>query len=1573
MTTTGVRERLVSNLLCEQVNRLSGAVGILVQDVPYLAPDAALPALAEVMDSVDLRIAYLSGGDDPSVEPIAGTAGIPADKFTSEVQQAERWRNTRDVTVPIVVITTGDQARLSSLRDFPTVGPAQLKALLVERAQAGPAATNEVLYNWWKRLGSDANVSFGQLVDYYTSLPDGPEHELDFKVQSSRQLPRLGLLADPQLFDDPRDRAIRARVDLNRDLVGRLQTLTEKDRRTIAENIAKESDPDRHSALRRSLRLLRQLRRGEEPTGQLTVTDAEALFSKRRPQPTPPAPPVLTDHVPQLPGAPTPPPALGPPEPPPVDDEPGMNDTAGPPPHKPTPASTFAAGALLSDDESDHEDLNVAVEETLSTVGDVDSGATVGSERWDFDLPSGLVVQGQVRREVLDIVTRLVGEGRYGGWIASNDGDIEERIRGYRGEEDLRAVWSSEQILEFLDSLDDEGEGGRELSARFADFDSARNKIIRFTGSLAAEPLLVAAARDSRDLVRAYVDRYHDLLTCISRNYSELFVEYSQDINQVVSQILMLDTITFGSGTATLAMLTPLHPLYLWRYSEFARVVAAQRHRLSARDERLVVEAAQNLPNFLTSLCLPDLTPDTPQVLPQVSAMGNLPYFAALQERSVGQDGFNAVARIARAFLDAHPPAQQGLRLALLDPPGPGPYLSLLADLAEDDKLHGAHLTVLYKGRGAGIQSLGLDEDDEARVAQLFRATADDRRFSFEVRSLPADTPKPPPDVLPHIMVAFDQSGGKQDAFSVVEHPIQPLAMPQRLKYRRLSRTVDLEPAPGGPFAAYFNVAQLVAKQAPASRLAVRQDQDVRERLAAAAATAPWFVIADRHIDRDLQLGSLQVFSGRDGAREVVAFADATDPFRRALREVVRQYNTAVSDADLDNLLLELTELLDVGALALAPDLDSQVDQSRTKGLLGTLIAARWYKKGCPTNRRRLLISLDDSTARRWLHLRDDARRADLLGIEHGDGGCAITVFEVKTMQDTSAECRINGGIASGPAVDQLLSTGTLLRDVFNPSRADELITTPARREVLREHVYRELAKHSHDAEDRKVWAAAAQRLFEGELAFTIDLHLVEVSIGVDSESLRPTKRADARTDSGLVFPLTVTQLNESGVDALQPAAAPQETPPPTWLAEDKAAGAEPDSGGGTERALAEAVRSVPAREAVVGSADTVTVSEVSGPTDRPRAYLGEAPGQYGKPVEIWYDPQRPDRPLANGHIAITGETGSGKTQAAKSILHELMAPPIGLPALILDFKDDYSGIEYTSMERLSMFDASMGGLPFNPLVPPLDPTSGLANPISHLHQLVGILKRIYRLGDQQAYTLREAMKKTYDIVGIDGKPFAPEPDQTYLPFDAIHEVLEGEGHGPLIGRLSPIFDLRLFSGDGGDVTLEDLLDGRSVVRLSQLPGDEVKNAVAEFLLMALYNHLIRRPQPRVLSRLVVLDEAWRLVQSPFLEPLMREGRAFGAGVIIATQYPKDLPDPVSGATATRLFFSQTQVDQIRTVQKSLIGKTSGSDAEQLAALVRAMPPLTCLAQNAHHTPYARTAVRPYYERVADAEAPPAR
>jgi hypothetical protein len=1529
---TDPRPKLVAELLAEEVRALQGAVGVLVQDVPYLTPEAVLTELGRMTEEgIDLRICYLPEGGGAA----ALAVGLAPDVFSAEVEQAERWRNQPGLEATIVVVATGEEARLSSLHDFELVGPTRLKGRLTRFVLSQQPEMNEVQGRWWTLLRSDSRISFTQLVDYYCALP---ADAVGFKTESSRELHRLGLLPDPALFDDPKEAAVRRRVELNRDLVSRLQTLTDKDRGIIAANITGEHAPDRRTALTRSFRMLQRLRRGELDDAQLTVADAQALLGIRRVAP-PPAPP--------SPGQPEPP----------------------PPPTGTQPMAELAATALL--DPVAVEDLELVVEEAVEKLNALDE-PRLRPHRVDVELPSGVTVQGQAKSDVVNLVARMVGEGLYGAWVRAEGTDIEDVIRRFHGDEDVLERWTRSDIEEYLSAFDHDD--AQLIATLFDAYDAQRCEILPYVRMLCAEPLTVAASGTARQKLLDYIAAYKALTEQLVASYAALFAEYGPDVDGLLAKFLTLDLIVLGGDTATtFALVTPLHPLYLWHYAEYCRVVADQRERLSERDRKLVMDAAKALPNFLTGVCLPPVASDNTLTLPQVGTLGPLPYFGTSTERNVGNDGLTAIKSLVRAFLETHPPARLGLRLTLVDPPDAGVYLSLLADLEEEGGITGGHLSVLrHPGEKPGTE-LGLTADEEDRVARVFRATSPGRRFTFEVAALRAEELVLPEGHVSHVLVAFDQTPGRQSRAATVEQRIQPLAMPQRLLYRAPAKTVELAPAPGGVFAAYFGVAQFLAKSPPASYFSIHQEAKLRGELQQVSSAGQWLVVADRHVDRDLQAGELRIFTGREGERDVAAFAASSDPFRRALREVARQYNTVITDGELDDLLGELGDLLDIGVLAMRPGVDGKVNHAHVKGLLGTLIAARWYRNSCPEGRWRILVSLDDPVARRWMHLREDAQRADLLGIEHGADFCALTVFEVKAVQTPSTEYQIVDGVARGPAIDQLLSTRRLLADVFGSDRDDEVMTTPARREILREHVFRELTKGRYSPDDRKRWVQVAERLFAGTMpATTLHVQLVQIHLGVDTASLGPERTVQAQ-DGALMVPVTITHLNESEVDALRATEPPEAPEPP----DEAGLGGPPKPGdtGGAGQAepptSAQGAGAAPTDQGVPldvpehaanGEAASERAPSVTEPSARPRAFLGEAPGTYGKPIEVWFDPQRQDKPLPNPHVAITGETGSGKTQATKALLRDLV--PLGLPALILDFKDDYSQVDYVETEGLRLYDASFGGLPFNPMTPPIDPRSGRASPINHIHQLSEIVKRIYRLGDQQAFHLREAMKETYTIQGVALQPFVPAEGQVYLPFEATRDVLQREGHDALLGRLSPVFDLGLFAATEETTALVDLLTEAAVIRLSQLPGDEVKNAVAEFLLMALYNHLIRQAQPRALRRLLVLDEAWRLVQSPFLEPLMREGRAFGLGVIIATQYPKDLPDTVAGATATKLFFSQTQSDQIREIQRTLVGKTSGSEAEHVASAVRSMPPLTCLAVNAQLSPYMRVDVRPYYERV---------
>ena len=1549
---------LVARLLGRAVAEAKGRPGVLVRDVPHLDMDAVLGELERVrgQDEIGLRIAYLN----PRAEQAAQRAGIPEAEFTTRVEQAELWRNTPGLEALIVVITEEDAAKLTSLEDFARIGPAQLRVILVQTAIGKFAEINEVLPRWWDIIRKDEQISFSDLVDYYAAL-EPLDHD-DVKEQSAQQINRLGLLPDPGFFDDPKPGQLRERLQENRSLVLRLANFSEEDRARVNSALSAERDSERRADLRRRLRDLQEYRRGAHLG--LTVEQAMELLKlrTRKPAPKPLASPALKQSPPGK-NQETQPAA-------------GENE---PPPRPAPPVEDFTDLAVANllhdvhdgleegqeDEDTSDEALRTAVAEFRQKLEDEVDDSAVRPTPVGFTLPSGKQIDTEVQTDVLNFMNRMVGDGRYGGLIRGQDTDVSGLVRNFQEHSDVIKPWLRENILEYLDHFfaQSPSPGLDVIRGAFARFDQSRSQLLPDFGVLCTQPLPFAVEPEKRALLRPVVDAYQELLAAIQSSYTELHLEFGDDLRALIEQIMLIDTVfsgdvdsAGGNAGTFVALLTPLHPLLLWHYLEYATVVSEQREQLSENDRALVrSELKQHgVPFFLTSIGVPRIISGNASFsLTYAGKYAELPYFSEGAAIPDPQDGLKPISKLVEAFISLYPSAAEGLRLALLDPPADAAstFLPLFCDLADDGRLRGAHVTILRRKRGPGTE-LNLSPDAERRVQQRFGNHAD-RRFTFETLHVGPGAMGPPDGCTPHILVAFDQSERRSTEAGAPGSQIQPLANRHRLVYRVSTKNLDLEPALGGILAEYTQFAKLGGVANIVSYPSIHQSRELRERMAEGAARVPWYVIADGHVDRDLQLGSLRVLIDRDRSRAVAAFAREPNAFRRILRDEVRQFNTYVTDQELDSLLEALSDLLDAGILSLRPGKTGEPDPAHIRGILGLLVAVKALEDAKFEGFDRVILSLDDEQAHRWLHLSQDRRRADLLVIDGKDSQFIVTVVEVKARRLLAAEYSVTGGMAAGPAVNQVLSTHRLLRPVFAPPVPDALIT-PSRREILREHLYRELSKGKYDVDTKNSWARMSKDLFDSEHPnVVLRCELVDVQLGMATASLEPTRECRA-ADGDILVPVTLRHLNEKGVPVLEealtvPPDAPREEGP-----EGESGPAGP--GGGTPGPQHPEVPQAPAGEEPPGQ------SGLAESIERPRAFVGNATSSYGQPREVWFDPQNPDQALNNPHISISGETGSGKTQAVKAIVHGFLAQ--GLPALILDFKDDYSSPAYAAVEGFTVHDASFGALPFNPMVPPVDPQTGRVNPMAHVHELGNMLQRIYKLGDQQAFQLREAMKETYEISGVGFRPFTPSADQEYLPFEAIGDVLRREEATTLLGRLSPVFDLGLFNQGNVQSGLDDLLTQPTVVRLSQLPGDQVKNAVAEFFLMALYGFLIRRPQPHRLEQLLVLDEAWRLVNSPFLEPLMREGRAFGLGVIIATQFPKDLSDQISGSTATRLYFSQTKAEQVREIQRTLIGKTSGSEAEHLGNMMRGLAPLECVMQNIHYKPWIRLRTVPYFERT---------
>ncbi len=360
--------------------------------------------------------------------------------------------------------------------------------------------------------------------------------------------------------------------------------------------------------------------------------------------------------------------------------------------------------------------------------------------------------------------------------------------------------------------------------------------------------------------------------------------------------------------------------------------------------------------------------------------------------------------------------------------------------------------------------------------------------------------------------------------------------------------------------------------------------------------------------------------------------------------------------------------------------------------------------------------------------------------------------------------------------------------------------------------------------------------------------------------------------------------------------------------------------------------------------------------------------GRHEDGGEVHWAPFESEAKLLNFGILVTGDPGSGKTQTLNVLIDGVAA--MGFPVCIFDFKNDYSERSFVKAIGLKVHDVRRHGIPFNPLMPSAS-DDGQAQPIEHVFTITGVLKRVFGLGDRQTATLRDAMKEAFERRGINPQKWVDAETIRPPNFDDVVAILEEqkEAKNPqaisLLDRIAPLFELGLFpKSDDLPVPFEAMLDERLVLSLFALPTDEIKAALAELIIIRLHGVLVRRAQPRKLTRLLVLDEAWRVAHSTHLENLAREGRAFGAGIAIGTQYPGDLPPDLSGALDTKIYLKNQQPDHKKAVVRALCGANSGPEAANLHGILERLTQFEGLIQNQQYLPYARFKLLPFFARM---------
>lgn len=326
------------------------------------------------------------------------------------------------------------------------------------------------------------------------------------------------------------------------------------------------------------------------------------------------------------------------------------------------------------------------------------------------------------------------------------------------------------------------------------------------------------------------------------------------------------------------------------------------------------------------------------------------------------------------------------------------------------------------------------------------------------------------------------------------------------------------------------------------------------------------------------------------------------------------------------------------------------------------------------------------------------------------------------------------------------------------------------------------------------------------------------------------------------------------------------------------------------------------------------------------------------------------DTRLNNLNIGVVGDLGTGKTQLLKSLIYQIVEDAqtnrgVKPRLLIFDYKRDYSSPEFVnatgakvvrpSRLPLNLFDTSAIGDSLNPW-------------FDRFRFFSDILDKIYSgIGEVQRGRLKLAVKNAYSSTS-GGKP------PTIYDVHAEYREIVGDKPDTPMSIIDDLVDMEIFEKNvDKTINFDKFLDGVVVVSLDALGQDDrSKNLLVAIMLNMFYENMLKTvkrpfegtdPQLRVVDSYLLVDEADNIMRFDFdvLRNLLLQGREFGTGVILASQYLRHFKTSAMDYRDPLLTWFIHKVPNVTANELSALGFTS--DLIQLSERVKTLPNHHCL------------------------------
>jgi hypothetical protein len=322
------------------------------------------------------------------------------------------------------------------------------------------------------------------------------------------------------------------------------------------------------------------------------------------------------------------------------------------------------------------------------------------------------------------------------------------------------------------------------------------------------------------------------------------------------------------------------------------------------------------------------------------------------------------------------------------------------------------------------------------------------------------------------------------------------------------------------------------------------------------------------------------------------------------------------------------------------------------------------------------------------------------------------------------------------------------------------------------------------------------------------------------------------------------------------------------------------------------------------------------------------------------------DTKLNQLNIGVVGDLGTGKTQLLKSLIRQITQSQsanrgIKPRILIFDYKKDYSSADFVE---------AVGAKVVKPYRMPLNlfDTTGMVDSmvpwLDRFKFFADVLDKIFSgIGPVQRDKLKQAVKRAYESADASGRM-----PSLYDVHAEYRSMLAGKADSPL-AIIDDLVDSEVFTREPlSGASFATFFDGVVVVSLAAMGQDDrSKNMVVAIMLNMFYEHMLgipkrpflgSDPQLRAIDSYLLVDEADNIMQYEFdvLRKLLLQGREFGVGVVLASQYLRHFKVNATDYREPLLTWFIHKVPNVTPSELSGLGLTT--DLGELAERVKTLP-----------------------------------